>query len=87
LRISATTYSQVSRVVSGELGVTKPLPGIFEAVEQRLGLTADAICLVDESAPNLEAAAARGWRTLHYVCEPGTPGMALAPGLREVTGC
>ncbi|MGY4494381.1 HAD-IA family hydrolase [Pseudomonas sp. TE3610] len=73
--------------LSGELGVTKPLPGIFEAVEQRLGLTGDAICLVDDSIPNLEAAATRGWRILHYACEPGTPSMALAPRLREVTGC
>lgn len=49
--------------VSAHLGVVKPDPAIYEAVEQGLGLMGEALIFTDDKAENVDAAAARGWKT------------------------
>ena len=49
--------------VSGHLGIIKPEPEIFARVEAGLGLPGTALLFADDRPDNIEAAAARGWRT------------------------
>lgn len=53
------------RIVSGELGVCKPDAEIYEAVEAQ-GVEAEHLLFTDDLAVNVEAAAARGWRTHRF---------------------
>jgi 2-haloacid dehalogenase len=48
-------------VVSGEEGVAKPSPEVFQRLLARFGLEAAACLFVDDSARNVEAAAALGF--------------------------
>lgn len=48
-------------VISGREGVVKPDAGIYEVLEQRTGLTGDALFLLDDRTANIEAANSRGW--------------------------
>lgn len=50
------------------LGAQKRQPAFFEAVMARTGLAAADIGFIDDSAPNIEAARAAGWRG--YVWTP-----------------
>lgn len=50
------------RVLSGELGVAKPDPAIYAALEQMAGVTPDALLFTDDVAVNIAAAEARGWQ-------------------------
>lgn len=47
-------------VISGEVGLRKPEPAIFELTLDRLGLSADQCAFVDDHARNIEAAARLG---------------------------
>jgi epoxide hydrolase-like predicted phosphatase len=47
-------------VISGEVGMRKPEPGIFELVLARIGLPADECVFVDDMAHNIEAAEREG---------------------------
>lgn len=47
---------------SHQLGVAKPAPRAFEAVERGLGLAGGDIAFFDDTPENVEAAAHRGWR-------------------------
>ncbi len=47
--------------VSGELGVIKPYPAIYEVVERDCGIPPDRLLFVDDKAENIDAALARGW--------------------------
>lgn len=49
---------------SSEIGLAKPDSLIFEHVENVLGVTADRIVFVDDSAANVETAAKCGWISL-----------------------
>jgi 2-haloacid dehalogenase len=49
--------------VSGHMGVIKPDPAIYAAVEAALDLPGDRLLFTDDRADNVAAAAARGWRT------------------------
>ena len=49
--------------VSGHLGVTKPDPAIYQAVEADCGIAPGALLFADDRADNIAAAAARGWQT------------------------
>lgn len=53
-------------VVSGELGVAKPDPAIFEHLLERFGIEARDAVFVDDSAANIEAAAALGFHSVHF---------------------
>ena len=47
-------------IVSGEEGVAKPDPKIFEILQRRIGHSLDACVFIDDSPANIEAAAAAG---------------------------
>ncbi|MGZ4451012.1 MAG: HAD-IA family hydrolase, partial [Nocardioides sp.] len=47
-------------VVSGEEGVAKPDPAVFEVVRRRTGRPLDRLVLVDDRADNVAAAVALG---------------------------
>lgn len=58
-----------SRFVSAELGLCKPDPAIYSAVEQRLNIAAEGLLFIDDKPENIAAASARGWQT-HLFSEP-----------------
>ena len=49
--------------VSGHLAVTKPDPAIYASVETAAGTAPDRLLFTDDRPANIDAAAARGWRT------------------------
>lgn len=49
--------------VSGRLGLIKPDPAIYAAVEEGTGLAGRDLLFTDDKPENIEAAAARGWQT------------------------
>ncbi|WP_168771180.1 HAD family hydrolase [Palleronia sediminis] len=51
---------------SGPMGVAKPDPGFFRAIEDWAGLAPSRILLIDDSPPNCRAAAERGWQTFRF---------------------
>lgn len=53
-------------VVSGEVGLTKPDPRVFTLTLERFALEASRTLFVDDSAPNIAAAASLGIRTHHF---------------------
>jgi len=63
-------------VVSGDEGVIKPEPEIFRRAATRFGLDPARTLFVDDSAHNIEAAQALGFRVLHF-----TDPAALRPAL------
>ncbi len=53
---------------SFDLGLRKPDPAIYAAVDRELGIASPAeVLFVDDNAANVASAAAYGWRTLHFV--------------------
>ena len=53
---------------SFDMGLRKPDPAIYAAVDRELGITSPAeVLFVDDNAANIASAAAYGWRTLHFV--------------------
>jgi 2-haloacid dehalogenase/putative hydrolase of the HAD superfamily len=63
-------------VVSARVGLTKPDPAIFALVAERAGLAPQRLLFVDDSARNIDAAAALGFHT-HLFRDPA----ALWPAL------
>jgi 2-haloacid dehalogenase len=53
-------------VVSGEEGVAKPDPEIFQVLSRRLGQPIDGVFYVDDSPRNVEAALASGMDAVHF---------------------
>ena len=53
-------------VISGEVGMRKPDPGIYELAAERLGLPAALIVFVDDLPGNLKPARALGMATVHH---------------------
>lgn len=53
-------------VVSGEVGLIKPEPAIFEHLCRSHGLEPERTVFIDDSQPNVEAAAALGFRALQF---------------------
>lgn len=51
---------------SGPMGVKKPLPGFYAAIEVWSGLPPSEILLVDDAEKNITAAAERGWQVFHF---------------------
>ena len=58
-------------VVSGEEGVAKPSPEAFRRLLDRFGLEATSCLFVDDSARNVEAAAALGFAVEHFTSPAG----------------
>lgn len=48
--------------VSAHLGLIKPDPAIYEALERGSGLSGGALLFTDDKAENIAAAEARGWK-------------------------
>jgi putative hydrolase of the HAD superfamily len=46
---------------AADLGVAKPDPAFFAAIEARTGLPAETLAFIDDKAANVEAARRRGW--------------------------
>ena len=69
---------------SCELGALKPEPEVFRAVVDALGCPPGELLLVDDSAPNVAAAARAGWRTIHYQSFPALPAALAATGALAV---
>jgi 2-haloacid dehalogenase len=53
-------------IVSGEVGAMKPEREIFEFTLRRLSLQAEECLFIDDHRPNTDAAAALGFRTIHF---------------------
>ncbi len=68
-------------VVSGEHGVVKPEPRIYELVEEMTGLSGDALLFVDDNPDNIDAARARGWRVHLFEDALGWAARLVAEGL------
>ncbi|UXX84880.1 HAD family hydrolase [Roseovarius pelagicus] len=49
--------------ISGEMGLIKPDPAIYAAVEDDCGIPASRLLFTDDRADNIAAARARGWQT------------------------
>jgi 2-haloacid dehalogenase/putative hydrolase of the HAD superfamily len=63
-------------VVSGDVGLCKPDPRIFELTARHAGLAPAELLFVDDSARNIAAAEACGWAAHHFT-DPAN----LAPAL------
>ena len=53
-------------VISGEVGVAKPDPKIFEVLLDKVGRPARECLLIDDSSGNIEAAKGLGFQTIHF---------------------
>lgn len=69
--------------VSGRLKLAKPDPAIYRHVEKDSGVAPSAILFVDDRADNIEAAAARGWQTHHFLDPQGWAERLVAEGLLD----
>jgi 2-haloacid dehalogenase len=67
--------------VSGDLGVIKPDPAIYAAVEKDCGLPPEALLFTDDKHENIRAAAARGWQTHLFDGPAGWARKLVAAGL------
>ena len=63
------------RYISGEMGVIKPDPRIYAAVEADCAIAPERLFFTDDRADNIAAAAARGWQTHRF---DGAEGLARA---------
>lgn len=53
---------------SFNMGLRKPDPAIYAAVDRELGITSPAeVLFIDDNAANIDSAASYGWQTLHFV--------------------
>jgi 2-haloacid dehalogenase len=55
-----------SILVSGEVGLIKPDPRIFQLLLERIGRKADACVYIDDNAKNVAAAAALDFAAIHF---------------------
>lgn len=53
-------------LISGDVGLRKPSPLIYSLLSERVGVAGAELLFVDDRRPNLEAAAALGWGTVHF---------------------
>lgn len=73
-----------SRFISGELGLMKPDPAIYEALEAGLDLSGPELIFADDRPENIAAAAARGWQTHLFEGPEGWARRLVAEGLLSV---
>lgn len=69
------------RFVSGALGLMKPDPAIYAAVETGTGLPGDRLLFVDDRPENIAAARARGWHGHLFDGAEGWAARLVAEGL------
>ncbi|GAA5020450.1 HAD family phosphatase [Kitasatospora paranensis] len=70
-------------VISGEVGLRKPLAPIYLLTLERLGLPADRVLFIDDAEPNVLGARAVGMRALRHIDADTTRAalVDLIPGL------
>ena len=73
------------RYVSGEMGVIKPDPRIYEMVEADCAIAPGNLLFTDDRADNIAAAGARGWRTHQFETWQGWAARLVAEGLLTAT--
>ena len=69
------------RYISGEMGLIKPDPAIYAAVEADCGLPPESLLFADDRADNIEAARARGWQAHLFTDPQGWADCLVAAGL------
>ena len=67
--------------VSAHLGVAKPDPAIYEALEVGIGLSGAELIFTDDKPENLAAAEARGWKTHLFTEADGWRARLVAEGV------
>ncbi len=53
-------------VISGEVGLVKPDPGIFQIMLARIGRPAKECLIIDDSLPNIQQAEKMGFSVIHF---------------------
>ena len=53
-------------ILSGEVGLNKPDPAIFNLLLNKIGFSAPECLLIDDSQPNVDAAKKLGFITIHF---------------------
>ena len=71
--------------VSGHLGVIKPNPAIYAAVEADCGVAPQGLIFADDRADNIAAAAARGWQTHQFTTWQAWAARLVEVGLLDKT--
>jgi len=71
-------------VVSGEEGLVKPDPAIFEVLIARFKLTPDRTLFVDDSRANIDAAAMLGFQVHHFTDPDALKPCLIKHGLRAL---
>jgi len=69
------------RYISGVMGLKKPDPAIYVAVETDCALPPETLLFADDRAENIAAAAARGWATHLFETPEGFAQTLVARGL------
>lgn len=72
-------------VVSGQLGLLKPEPGIYAVLEREIGLDPAALLFTDDRPENIAAAEARGWQTHLFDGSAGLAHRLVSEGLLQPT--
>ncbi|WGW04197.1 HAD family hydrolase [Tropicibacter oceani] len=67
--------------VSGQMGVIKPSPRIYQMVEEDSGIAPGALLFTDDRAENIAAARARGWQGHVFDGPQGWADCLVAHGL------
>ncbi|MFT7059145.1 MAG: 2-haloacid dehalogenase [Pseudorhodobacter sp.] len=67
--------------VSGRMGVTKPSPAIYTAVEADWGHAPSRLLFADDRAENIEVATVRGWQTHLFTTPQGWADTLVRVGL------
>lgn len=68
---------------SGLLGVAKPDPGIYAAVEEALGLASDSLWFIDDKQVNVDTALARGWHAHLWTDDADTRAWLVEEGFLD----
>ena len=69
------------RYISGELGVIKPNPAIYQLLEDGCGVSPASLLFVDDRPENVAAARARGWQTHLFETSQGWADRLVSEGL------
>ncbi|SEQ15878.1 HAD family hydrolase [Thalassovita taeanensis] len=69
------------KFISGHMGLIKPDPAIYEALEQASGFAPDTLLFTDDRSENIAAAGARGWYTHLFEGAQGWADCLIAHGV------
>lgn len=65
-------------IFSGDVGLIKPQPDIFQKLEAMYGLQGQPILFIDDHPANIAAAEKQGWQTLHLTDPSNLQALLLA---------